>query len=101
VAGAGIGAATAGIVGALVGLGIPDEEAHYFERGFNEGGVIVTVKSETRLAEAASILERNGGDTAADTTLKSYRYDAYDNRRDVADSWTVDSQGNQVPRSSL
>lgn len=94
VAGAGIGAATAGIVGALVGLGIPDEEAHYFERGFNEGGVLVTVKSDTRLAEAVTILERNGGDTAADTTATTYRHA-------VSDNWTVDSQGNQVPRSSV
>jgi len=92
VAGAGIGAATAGIVGALVGLGIPDEEARYFERGFNSGGVLVTVKSDTRLAEAVTILERNGGDTAANMTGTN---------RDVADNWTVDSHGNQVPRSSI
>jgi len=90
VAGAGIGAATAGIVGALVGLGIPDEEAHYFERGFNSGGVLVTVKSDTRLAEAVTVLERNGGDTAADTSGL--------NRPPVSDNWTVDSHGNQVPR---
>jgi hypothetical protein len=93
VAGAGIGAATAGIVGALVGLGIPDDEAHYFEHGFNTGGVIVTVKSDTRLAEAASILERNGADTGANVTGM--------NRQPVSDSWTVDANGNQVPRSNL
>jgi len=93
VAGAGIGAATAGIVGALVGLGIPDEEARYFERGFNTGGVLVTVKSDTRLAEAATILERNGADTGANLTGM--------NRPPVADNWTVDANGNQVPRSNL
>jgi hypothetical protein len=48
-----------------------------------------------------NILERNGGDTAADTTATSYRHDVANDRRDVADNWTVDSQGNQVPRSSI
>jgi len=94
VSGAGIGAATAGIVGALVGLGIPDEEAHYFERGFNEGGVLVTVKTDTRLAEAVNILERNGGDTAANPSAVTYGHTTSDN-------WTVDSHGNQVPRSNI
>ena len=90
IAGAGIGAATGGIVGALVGLGIPDEETKYFEHGFNAGGVLVTVKSDSRLAEAVNILERNGGDTAADTS--SMR------PVPVSDNRTVDRESNQVPR---
>jgi hypothetical protein len=62
-AGAGIGAAAGGLVGALVGLGIPEEEARHFERGIRAGGTLVTVHAAGRVADALSILERNGGDT--------------------------------------
>lgn len=65
VAGAGAGAATVGLLGALVGLGIPDVEAKHFEKSFNTGGVLVTVKSDSRTLDAIAILERNGADTGA------------------------------------
>jgi uncharacterized protein (TIGR02271 family) len=55
-AGAGIGAAAGGLLGALAGLGIPEEEARYYERGFREGGILVTVEADTRAAEARRIL---------------------------------------------
>lgn len=63
VAGAGIGAAAGGIAGALVGMGIPDEEAKHFETGFREGGVLVTVRAGPRAMEALAVLERHGADT--------------------------------------
>ena len=63
VAGAGIGAAAGGIAGALVGMGIPDEEAKHFETGFREGGVLVTVTPAARAMDALAVLERNGADT--------------------------------------
>lgn len=46
-AGAGVGAAAGGIIGALAGMGVPEENARHFERGFQEGGVIVTVNAGT------------------------------------------------------
>jgi hypothetical protein len=63
VAGAGIGAAAGGIAGALVGMGIPDEEAKHFETGFRAGGVLVTVRAQEKAMDALAILERNGADT--------------------------------------
>ena len=48
VAGAGIGAAAGGLVGALVGMGIPEADAQRFEEGFNAGGVLVTVNGSAR-----------------------------------------------------
>src|SRR6476661_4355723 len=42
-AGAGIGAAAGGVIGALVGMGVPEADAKHFERGFQEGAVLVTV----------------------------------------------------------
>ncbi len=65
VAGAGIGAAAGGLVGALTGLGFPEEEARYFETGFQSGGVLVTVHTEGRSNEAVGILQRYGGDLGA------------------------------------
>lgn len=54
------GAAIAGIVGALVGLGIPEEEAHYYEGEFKAGRTLVTVKANGRNNEAWTILKRHG-----------------------------------------
>jgi len=55
------GAAIVGILGALIGLGIPEEEAHYYENEFKSGRTIITVKAEGRYDEAMSILRRCGG----------------------------------------
>ena len=46
------GAVIAGIAGALIGLGIPEEEAHYYEGEFKSGRTLVTVKDENRYDKA-------------------------------------------------
>jgi hypothetical protein len=51
------GAVVAGLAGALVGLGVPEEEARYYEGEFLAGRTIVTVQAEGRAAEAWSILQ--------------------------------------------
>jgi uncharacterized membrane protein len=61
-AGAGLGAATGGIIGALVNMGIPREVAEHFDRGFREGGVLVTVRADERAMEARAILRDRSGD---------------------------------------
>lgn len=40
-AGAGAGGATGGLIGALIGAGIPEERAREYERGINEGGILI------------------------------------------------------------
>jgi hypothetical protein len=55
------GAATAGVAGTLIGLGIPEEEAKYYDREFQAGRVVVTVNAGIRLQEAQAILVENGG----------------------------------------
>lgn len=55
-AGLGAGAATGGLIGALVGAGIPEERAKLYERGINEGGIVMGV--EPRSDEDADYLER-------------------------------------------
>jgi uncharacterized protein (TIGR02271 family) len=55
------GAVAAGIAGTLIGMGIPKEDAEFYESEFKAGRTIVTVRCEGKTAEAVSILRRNGG----------------------------------------
>ncbi|WP_422928531.1 YsnF/AvaK domain-containing protein [Singulisphaera sp. PoT] len=50
------GAAVAGLAGALIGSGIPEDEAEYYNREFEGGRTILTVKAEGRADEANQIL---------------------------------------------
>lgn len=59
--GAGIGAVAGGLIGALVNLGVPEEEARVYEEGVKRGGTLVTLKAEDARAQAAAdIMNRNG-----------------------------------------
>jgi uncharacterized protein (TIGR02271 family) len=53
------GAAVAGLAGALIGYGIPEEEAKYYHGEFEAGRTIVTVQADGRYDEAAAILRRH------------------------------------------
>lgn len=55
------GAAAAGIGGALIGWGIPEEDAAYYEEQVKEGRYLVTVETGDRLDEARAILNRFSG----------------------------------------
>ena len=44
-AGLGVGAAGGGILGGLIGLGIPDVRAKEYERDLNDGGILITVRA--------------------------------------------------------
>ena len=48
------------ILGVLIGLGIPDDAARYYERQVQEGRTVVTVYAEGRTEEAWTILGRRG-----------------------------------------
>lgn len=73
------GAAIAGVAGALVGLGIPEEEARFYEGELSSGRYLVTVQADGRHDEAWAILQRHGGynrhnvRTGAATTTASTR----------------------------
>ena len=51
----------AGLVGALVGSGVPEHEAKYYHDEFEAGRTIVTVNADGRYDEAANILRMAGG----------------------------------------
>lgn len=55
------GAAVAGLAGALVGAGIPDEDAKYYEGEVNKGRYIVTTNAGDRGADVRNVYTRYGG----------------------------------------
>ncbi|MBL8212592.1 MAG: hypothetical protein JNK87_17895 [Bryobacterales bacterium] len=60
-AGAAIGAAGGGIIGALKDAGVPDDEADLYAESVRRGGTLVTVHCDSdRANEISRILDRNG-----------------------------------------
>lgn len=55
------GAAAAGLTGALIGWGVSDEDASYYESEVTAGRHLVTVQAAHRLDVARDILRRNDG----------------------------------------
>lgn len=57
------GAVVGGIVGVLMNLGVPEEEARFYEERVNEGGILVVVPGSPGIKEEARvILEDNNAD---------------------------------------
>ncbi len=57
--GAGIGALGGGIVGALVGLGLPEHEAHVYAEGVKRGNILITVQAPAeRMPEVTGIFRQ-------------------------------------------
>ena len=55
------GAATAGLAGALIGMGLSKNEADFYDAEVQAGRTIVTVEAGQRYAEATKILRQAGG----------------------------------------
>jgi hypothetical protein len=60
--GAAVGAAVGGITGALIGMGIPEFEAKRYEGRVREGGILISVHTESseEIARAKQIFESAG-----------------------------------------
>jgi stress response protein YsnF len=57
--GAGIGAVAGGIIGGLTSAGVSKEDAEYFAEGVRRGGILVTVKADDDMADAAASVMDN------------------------------------------
>src|SRR6202451_4653193 len=68
-AGVGVGGAVGGITGALIGMGIPEYEAKRYEGRIKEGGILLSVHSDSSewTKKAKDILERTGATDVAST----------------------------------
>jgi uncharacterized protein (TIGR02271 family) len=83
------GAAAIGLAGGLIGLGIPKEEAEYYESEMKAGRTIVTVNAGSRRQEAMTLLKQYGGyDMSTRGELESTRCES----AAVCDSAPVTSQ---------
>jgi uncharacterized membrane protein len=60
-AGAGTGAVAGGLIGGLVDLGVPENDAQYYAESVRRGGALVTVRAdESRADEVTGILRQHG-----------------------------------------
>jgi uncharacterized membrane protein len=59
----GVGAAAGGLVGALVALGLPRQDAEKYKADIKEGAVVVAVHEEQRVVEASQVLRQSGGES--------------------------------------
>lgn len=68
-AGVGVGGAIGGITGALIGMGIPEYEAKRYEGRVKEGGILLSVHSDSSewTKRAKEILERTGAEDISST----------------------------------
>jgi uncharacterized membrane protein len=68
--GASIGAAAGGLIGALVGMGIPEYEAKRYEARVREGRILISVHSENsdETRRAKDIFERAGAEDIASSS---------------------------------
>jgi hypothetical protein len=64
------GAAIAGLTGTLIGWGIPEGDAQYYESELKAGRTLVTVQADARASEALRILNANGARTKPVATNK-------------------------------
>lgn len=60
--GAGIGALAGGLIGGLMRMGVPEDEAHYYAEGVRRGGILVTVAAESQAQAdtAVDVMKRHG-----------------------------------------
>ena len=72
-AGAGIGATAGGIGGALIGMGLREDEAKHFENALKGGGVLVAVEAGPQATEARRILLDAGADLGPGQDLSQGR----------------------------
>jgi uncharacterized protein (TIGR02271 family) len=93
--GAAAGAATGGIIGGLTGLGVPEDEAKYYEGEFKSGRTLVTVKAEGRYDEASRILRSAGAydiESRGATGTTNMTPGAYDQTRSAGPSTYASNQ---------
>jgi hypothetical protein len=97
------GAVVGGIAGALIDAGVPEEEAHYYDERFQQGGILLTVHADDlRYDEARTIMQRHGaevhgrGETAGvgDSTMGT-------TARRTTVTTTTDYPASRAPDSNL
>jgi hypothetical protein len=86
-AGAGVGGTVGGVTGALVGMGIPEYEAKRYEGRVKEGGILLSVHSDTseEIKRAKEILESTGARDISSTGEAKSDKDDKNRDREITD----------------
>ncbi len=86
-AGAGVGGTVGGIAGALIGMGIPEYEAKRYEGRVKEGGILLSVHSDSSdwTKRAKEVLESTGAQDISSTGEAKSKDGDPDNDRDLRD----------------
>jgi hypothetical protein len=73
--GAAVGATAGGVIGALVGMGIPEYEAKRYEGKLKQGNVLISVHSDNsdETKRAKEIFERGGAEDISSAGEESVR----------------------------
>jgi hypothetical protein len=75
--GSAVGMAAGGLIGALIGMGIPEYEAKRYEGAVKSGRILISVHSEDsdETKRAKEILERNGAEDISSTGEAGVEHD--------------------------
>jgi hypothetical protein len=86
------------MVGALVGMGIPEYEAKRYEGRVKDGGILVSVHcdSSEEVSRAKDVLKRAGGEDVASAGEKSVS--THTAGTSVSDPETIDAYRTREPR---
>jgi hypothetical protein len=60
IASAGAGATVGSVLGGLIGLGVPEDDAAYYDEAFRTGSTLVTCRADDRYDEGVAIMQRFG-----------------------------------------
>ena len=89
-AGAGTGAVAGGLIGGLVDLGVPENDAQYYAESVRRGGALVTVRAdESRADEVAAILRERGA-VDIEGRVERWRESGWERFDQEAQPYTVD-----------
>jgi hypothetical protein len=70
---AGMGALAGSLIATLISIGVPEEEAHHYQRELGNGRTIVTVKATSGYDDAMAIMRGNG---ARDVKIRYSEFNA-------------------------
>jgi hypothetical protein len=72
-AGMGVGGAIGGFTGAIIGMGIPEDEAKVYEARLKKGGILVSLHCTTsdEVKRVKELVEQTGGEQISSTTESS------------------------------
>ena len=82
-AGAGIGAAAGGLIGALSDLGLPEEETNVYAEGIKRGGILVTVQTEEEERNEVEDLLHEAGAIDVNTRRAEWQQSGWQRFEDV------------------